>query len=212
LDANDISYAIPANYDYSGGAQTEWLQRTLAAFRADNRTDFIVVYFHHSTYSTCVSDGAEGGAQDHWSPLFDSYQVDLVLNGHNHIYERTDPIKAGQSTGVAGIGATIDPTKQGTTYVVAGGGGNSVYQFPVLDNYEGNETPNTAPVPMILNRPGKQTETVDVNWSRVRYTGYGLIAIDVAPASSGRKAMLTARALTESGTEVDRFTLVRKAK
>jgi hypothetical protein len=212
LDANDISYAIPANYNYSGGAQTAWLQRTLAAFRADDRTDFIVVYFHHSTYSTCKNDGAEGGAQDHWSPLFDQYQVDLVLNGHNHVYERTDPIKAGQPTTVAGIGATIDPSKQGTTYVVAGGGGNSVYAFPALDNYEGNETPNTAPVPMILNRPGQQTETVEVTWSRIRYTGYGLIAIDVAPAPSGRRTTLTARALTESGTEVDRFTLVRKAK
>ncbi|HEY4019792.1 MAG TPA: phosphoesterase, partial [Pseudonocardiaceae bacterium] len=84
--------------------------------------------------------------------------------------------------------------------------------FPVADNYEGNLTPNTMPVPMVLNRPGKTTETIQVNWSRVRYTGYGLIAVDVAPAQSGRQTTLTARALTESGTEVDRFTLVRKAK
>jgi hypothetical protein len=212
LDANDVSYAIPANYNYSGGAQTAWLKHTLAAMRADRATDFIVVYFHHSTYTTCNADGAEGGAQDQWSPLFDSYQVDLVLNGHNHVYERTDPIRAGEATGVADIGATIDPAKQGTTYVVAGGGGDSVYSFTVADNYEGNRTPNDAPVPMILNRRGKTTETVEVNWSRVRYTGYGLIAVDVAPASAGRQSTLTLRALTESGTEVDRFTLVRKAK
>jgi hypothetical protein len=129
-----------------------------------------------------------------------------------HINFGTDPIRAGQSTGIADIGATIDPIKQGTTYVVAGGGGDSVYSFPVADNHQGNRTPNTTPVPMVLNRPGKTTETVDVAWSRVRYTGYGLIAIDVAPAQSGRQTTMTAQALTESGTEVDRFTLVRKAK
>ncbi len=30
-----------------------------------------------------------------WVPLFDKYAVDLVINGHNHIYERTDPLKGG---------------------------------------------------------------------------------------------------------------------
>ena len=44
----------------------------------------------------------------HWTPLFDQYSVDLVINGHNHVYERTDPLKAGAVTTAAPIGATVD--------------------------------------------------------------------------------------------------------
>ena len=50
---------------------------------------------------------SDGGIDKYWTPLFDQYQVDLVINGHNHIYERTDPIRAGAPTGQAPIGATI---------------------------------------------------------------------------------------------------------
>ena len=33
--------------------------------------------------------------------LFDKYQVDVVLQGHNHVFERSDPIRAGAPTKVA---------------------------------------------------------------------------------------------------------------
>jgi len=55
LDANDVSYEIPANLGYSGGAQTAWLDQELAKLRARADIDFIVVQFHHCTYSTCTS-------------------------------------------------------------------------------------------------------------------------------------------------------------
>jgi hypothetical protein len=122
LDANAVSYEIPANNGYSGGAQTKWLAKTLASLRANKNVDFIVAYFHHCAYSTCTAHGSEGGARQFWAPLFDAYSVDLVINGHNHIYERTDPLKAGSATGAAPIGATIHPATQGTTYIAAGAG------------------------------------------------------------------------------------------
>ncbi len=211
LDADDVSYAIPANCGYSGGAQTAWLERRLAEFRSRADIDFVVVYFHHSTHTTCVSDGAEGGAQDLWGPLFDRYRVDLVLNGHNHVYERTDPIRAGRSAVVAETGSVIDPATAGTTYVVAGGG-NSVYSLSAKDTYEGHETPNEAPVGMVLNTPGGNQRQVDVTWSRVRYSGYNLVAVDVSPSGPGRRGEMTLRALTEDGTEIDRVTLRAAAR
>ena len=121
LDPNDVSYEIPANFGYSGGAQTTWLGQTLAALRARTR---------RSTSSSSTSTtaptararahGSEGGVRQFWTPLFDQYQVDLVINGHNHIYERTDPIRAGSPTATAPIGSTIEPATQGTTYVTCG--------------------------------------------------------------------------------------------
>lgn len=209
LDGNDICYNTPANLNYTKGRQKKWLESRLAAFRADHTIDFVVVYLHQCAYSTCHDNGAELGAQQDWAPLFDRYQVDLVLSGHNHIYERTDPIRSGKATRRVDPGGAVDPVKDGTTYVVAGGGGGGIYSFPAADSYLGHETGNDSPVPMLVCDPNGHNETVQVTWSRVRYTGYCLVAVDVTPAYAGKPARMTVRSLIEDGTPVDRFTLQR---
>src|ERR1700722_872891 len=78
LDANDVSFEIPANFGYSGGAQVAWLNTTLKALRANPDVDFIVAYFHHCAYSTCSVHGYDGGVDKYFVPLFDKYTVDLV--------------------------------------------------------------------------------------------------------------------------------------
>jgi len=211
LDGNDICYNTPANLNYTKGRQTQWLGAALAAFRADPTIDFIVAYFHQCTYSTCHDNGAELGAQQDWAPLFDKYQVDLVLNGHNHIYERTDPIRAGKPTRELPSGGTVNSVTDGTTYVVAGGGGGGVYSFPASDCYLGNETPNDTSVPMVVCQPNGKNETVKVLWSRVRYTGYCLVTVDVTPAAAGKPAQMVVQSLIENGTAVDQFTVQRGA-
>jgi hypothetical protein len=137
LDANDVSHEIPANFGYSRGAQTAWLAATLAALRASPEVDFIVAYFHHCAYCTCTGHGSEGGVREFWAPLFDRYAVDLVINGHNHVFERTDPIRDGAPTTQAASGAMIHPGSQGTTYIAAGGGGVGLYAFPAADRHAG---------------------------------------------------------------------------
>jgi hypothetical protein len=208
LDANDVSYEIPANFGYSGGTQTSWLGQTLQSLRRDPGIDFIVVYFHHCAYSTCTAHGSEGGVRQFWTPLFDQYQVDLVINGHNHIYERTDPIRGGSPTGTAPIGATIDPATQGTTYIAVGGAGKSLYSFSAPDSYEGN-IDNVPSVSTYVNESGGTEVDQTVAWSQVRYTGYALLVVDVVPPTWGRPATLAVNALDENGTPVDTFTLSR---
>ena len=53
--------------------------------------------------------------------------MDLVISGHVHAYERTNPIRAGQPTRHVAAGGTVHPTTDGTTYICAGGGGNGCY-------------------------------------------------------------------------------------
>jgi hypothetical protein len=211
LDANDVSNEIPANNGYTGGRQTQWLQSELAALRGRRDIDFIVVQFHHCAYSTCTAHSSEGGVRQYWTPLFDTYGVDLVINGHNHIYERTDPLKAGSVTTTAPIGATVSPATDGTTYVVAGGAGNSLYSFSAKDSYEGAVDDVTA-IASFVNEPGGTKTAETVNWSRVRYTGYCLLAVDSSPARHGGTSTLTVRAIDGFGTEIDRVVLARPAK
>ncbi len=128
-----------------------------------------------------TSHASEGGARQYFVPLFDKYSVDLVINGNNHIYERNNPLIGGSQTSTAPIGSTITPATQGTTYVVAGGAGESLYKFGAPDSYEGDVT-NDASISSYVNEAsGEVAETV--TWSEVRYTGYNLLVVDSAPAS-----------------------------
>jgi 3',5'-cyclic AMP phosphodiesterase CpdA len=209
LDANDVSNEIPANRGYSGGKQTTWLGKQLAAFRRRSDIDFIVAYFHHCAYCTSTAHSSEGGVRTNWIPLFDQYAVDLVINGHNHMYERTDPLKAGGVTTAAPSGTTVTPATQGTTYITAGGGGESLYQFSGPDSYEGAVS-NVRSVAGYVNAADGTQVPETVNWSRVRYTGYCLLVVDSEPADKHGTSKLIVRGLSETGAEVDRIVLARK--
>jgi predicted phosphohydrolase len=73
--------------------QVNWLKKDLAA----NRLPWTIVMFHHPPYTknSHDSDYEEELAliRQHITPILDEFKVDLVLNGHSHIYERSRPIK-----------------------------------------------------------------------------------------------------------------------
>jgi hypothetical protein len=209
LDANDISLEIQANRGYTGGAQTAWLGGTLARLRADPMIDFIVVFFHHCAYCTCISHGSDGGVREQWTSLFDRHAVDLVINGHNHVYERTDPVRAGCATGAAPAGTTVYPASAGTTYIVAGAAGKSLYEFPAADSYEG-AVAGPAPIESVVHRLEGGADTETVSWSRIRFTGYCLVVVDSDPGwRPGAPSALRVRAVAADGAEIDRIDLVR---
>ncbi|MGK5631667.1 purple acid phosphatase family protein [Streptomyces sp. URMC 123] len=206
LDANDVSYEIPANRGVTGGRQTAWLERRLGELRRTPGVDFVVVFFHHCAYSTSTH-ASDGGVRDAWVPLFEKHQVDLVINGHNHVYERTDAIRGGEVGRRVPIGATTDPTRDGIVYVTAGGAGKELYGFGpgVRDSYEGAVHDHEH----ILTFHWTELRLPDpdlVEWSRVRYTGYSFLAVEAEPGSRPR---LKVSALAENGRRVDAFEVVR---
>jgi calcineurin-like phosphoesterase family protein/purple acid phosphatase-like protein len=107
--------------------QLDWLEATLAA--SDAR--WKVVFFHHPPYS----DGSHGDnlvAQIYLVPIFEQHGVDLVINGHDHSYQRFPNL----------VDGSPDPT--GPRYVVAGTGGNGgsdIFPSPILEaGIEGHGT------------------------------------------------------------------------
>ena len=54
-----------------------------------------------------------------------------------------------------------------------------------------------------------KNETVQVTWSRVRYTGYCLVTVGVTQATTTTPAQLNVSSLMEDGTVVDQFTVQR---
>ena len=72
-------------------AQTLWLESTLAAARSNTNIDWIVVQMHQCALSSSTDNGSDAGIRQAWVPLFDKYEVDLVVNGHDHDYDRSYP-------------------------------------------------------------------------------------------------------------------------
>lgn len=133
VDANELSAEIQTNTGYSAGAQVAWLEETLKGWRTHPDVaagiDFVVVFFHHCMYSTTAAHASDGGLRATLEPLFTRYQVDLVIQGHNHVMERTDPIKHGKKTRSAPDGATVDTAVEGAVYYTIGSGGRPRYSF-----------------------------------------------------------------------------------
>jgi hypothetical protein len=228
LDANDLTAEIPANTGYSGGAQVAWLEERLKAYRADRTVDFIVAFFHHCAYSTSKTHASDGGVRDALAPLFDKYSVDLVLQGHNHQYERTNPIRAGRSTRQAPDRSTVRPAVDGTTYVLTGSGGRPRYPFQPgsTERYRGDGISDSAAGAgtvvqnsYVWRGPGVDTDPMrnpatqepeSVDWSQARYADYAVLAVDVVPAGPGQITTMTLRAVTDRGVEIDRVVLERR--
>jgi hypothetical protein len=97
----------------TGSAQYNWLQSDLQ--NTDRR--WIVAAFHRPPYSS-GPHGSNSDVRQYLVPLFEQYGVDVTLNGHDHIYERTCPIKNNACT-------TID--NGGVVYFVTGGAGAGSY-------------------------------------------------------------------------------------
>lgn len=74
---------ISLNSNADPGEQIDWLEQVLM----NNPLKWSIITFHHPIYSASVRrDNPE--LRNAWKPLFDEYQVDLVLQGHDHTYAR----------------------------------------------------------------------------------------------------------------------------
>lgn len=84
-----------------GGDQRDWLKSELQRL-TDERT-WIVPSYHRPAYPAVKRAGA---ARQHWVPLFEEYNVDLVLESDGHVLKRTVPIRDGEKAedGIVYIG------------------------------------------------------------------------------------------------------------
>ncbi len=97
---------------WPGSPQYAWLQHDLAT-----RRRCILAYWHQPRWSSGTHHGSEPTVGPFWD-LLSTAGGDLVLNGHEHNYERFGPQNPS---------GTSDP--DGIVEIVAGTGGDSSYPF-----------------------------------------------------------------------------------
>ncbi|MBY8861758.1 metallophosphoesterase family protein [Nocardia sp. CA2R105] len=208
---------------YSGGAQKRWLEAELTKARADRGIDWVVVFMHQTAISSADKfNGADLGIRQEWLPLFDRYQVDLVLAGHEHHYERSHPVR-----GVLGTD-TLTPkpvdtrtdvvdTSKGTVHLVIGGGGTSAPSNALF--FPGEQCRVVTSVGATDSGTGKKTPVYvqeQAPWSAFKDSEhpYGFCAFDVDPGKPGGNTTMKATYYALTGPTntlkvVDHFTLTR---
>lgn len=114
---------------------TAWIEKQLA----ESKATWKIAMFHFPPYNW---EEPYLNIQEAWVPLFDKYQVDLVLGGHIHYYMRSKPMKGGK---------VVPEGTYGTTYMVSVG----------IPSREGERTPE--PYAAVRNFKGHLYQYVQIN-------------------------------------------------
>jgi len=77
-------YALDSNY--MDPEQLKWLESELRG----STEDWKIAFFHHALYSSAAYHGSSLELRRILEPLFQKYVVQVVLSGHDHIYERIE--------------------------------------------------------------------------------------------------------------------------
>ena len=81
-----------------GSEQYNFVEGDLANAHNNRSIDWIVVYSFRPFYSSLTHHLGQPILPDTYHPLFDLYGVDIVLQAHNHNYQRTLPLKYNESS------------------------------------------------------------------------------------------------------------------
>ena len=98
----------------AGSPQEQWLRSVLATSQAE----CTVAVWHHPRFSSGTTHGSNTAVHAFWQALYD-YGADVVLNGHEHVYERF---------GMQAPDASADAV-YGLRQFTVGTGGRSSYGF-----------------------------------------------------------------------------------
>lgn len=110
-------YALNSEVDVSAtSAQVKWLKADLAA----NPKACVLAYWHTPRWSSGATHGSSTKVQSLWSTLYNA-GAELVINGHDHSYER-----------FIQMNANGQPVKQGMREIVVGTGGAGLYKFGTI--------------------------------------------------------------------------------
>ena len=91
-------------------SQVEWLDATLGA--SDATWKFVV--YHHPLYSPRPGDRGQPEQKAAWAPVFEKHGVDLALQGDDHAYLRTYPMRGDEVVGSPAEGPVYIMSVAGT--------------------------------------------------------------------------------------------------
>jgi predicted MPP superfamily phosphohydrolase len=120
---------------YSNGSeQYEFVSNDLKDAHENDQIDWIIVDTFRPLYSSNTTHPGVDQLQDIYHPIFEKYGVDIVLQGHNHNYQRTYPLSYNWDTPIKPIitdksTREYDKDHTGQIFITVGTAGEDLYNF-----------------------------------------------------------------------------------
>lgn len=167
-----------------GSEQYNFVNNDLSKVSLNPNIEWIVVDYHSLAYTSPANIGkgnsAEKELRDIYHPLFMKYNVDLVLQAHNHNYQRSYPIIHNSTNSETPIITDTNKNNyhdpKGMIFGTVGTGGESLY-------------PLTGQAPYVATQ----------------YVGFGFLNVDVINDGT----ILSGKFFANDGTIKDQFTITK---
>jgi acid phosphatase type 7 len=202
----NIHFIVLESYDVSrssNGAMATWLQSDLNA----NTQPWVIAYWHHPPYTkgshnsdnSNFLDGELVDIRQNIIPILEASGVDLVLNGHSHVYERSYLLD-----GHYGYSSSLTPAMKID---------NTSGSYPTSCAYN-KQTQTTSShkgtVYVVCGCTGKNDSSPSSGWphpAMYKYTNtvFGSMSVDV------KDNKLEGKFITSTGTVFDSFTIIKNA-
>jgi calcineurin-like phosphoesterase family protein len=133
-----LALSTETSYD-EDSEQYAFAKQDLEKYSKDPFIDWIIVFYHRYIYGSGSGLEEEKDFRETYHPLFDKYKVDLALQGHLHVYERTYPITFNNDDGDEPIVQDNNPNlyknPKGTIFLTVGTGGAHDMQLSSLKDF-----------------------------------------------------------------------------
>jgi len=138
-----MTTAKNSNIPYlNGSEQYNFVKEDLRSARNNKSIDWIIVYSFRPFYSSPTTHYGEDILSKTYHPIFDKYGVDIVLQAHNHNYQRTFPLRYNESSFspqyhpiIADKKMTEYKNPNGTIFLTVGTGGAELHNFSGIAPY-----------------------------------------------------------------------------
>ena len=168
----------------SGSSQYNFVSNDLAQASNNENIDWIVVFGYRPFYSSPTAHPGPQNLRNTYPPLFEKYGVDLVLQGHNHNYQRTYPI-------LSNIERPGNP-------IIKDGNNTSYYENPGAPIYVTAGTGGA-----ILQELDGQSQFVANQFSEI-----GFLNVNITSEDTGKKLQAEFDN-SNNGTIMDRFSITK---
>jgi hypothetical protein len=160
IEKNSINVKVPALEDLEeinakvpdleiDQEQYQFVLDDLKKTNQNKNIEWIFVMFHKPMYSSISKQLEEYIIREKYEEIFDRYNVDLVIQGHNHIYSRTLPLTVNkqqisepiidQNNANSNSNNSIFRNPKGIIYLVVGTGGDELYTITEKPYYVQNQ-------------------------------------------------------------------------
>ena len=145
-DYKHVHFLVMASLsDYKEGSeQYNFIKQDLEKASQNEDTNWIIVSTYKPLYSSPSEHTADDSLRDDYSPLFEKYGVDLVLNGHNHNYQRTYPLtynpnESAKPITTSELSTGYNRGNDGIVFATVGTGGVNFYSLEGKNPYVANQ-------------------------------------------------------------------------